>query len=661
MMPEMDPNEVSPLAVQRPVAAQPDLSQFQDFNPLDGANFSGAFGGPGSGQYSGPTGYAIPENYGNPKNKIYNLYANPGEGIRLKAVDGTVLFEGQGPEAAAKAASIVQELGKQFGTQSTWVLDKQSVGGDWKQVSQDTVGEKKTTAVNAFLNVAAPIAGALLTPFIPGAVGLLGGAGASAAGAAGGSLINSALQNKNSAQAIKDAAIAAAGSYVGAKLAPSVSGALEGLSGGATTATPIGTAMGNGFVASSAKAAEQAAAQAALAQGIQTTVVPMIAKQGLTSAVATGLGAGLGGLTQPNFNPTVNTTVPNQDLAAKPETPVTDELVVTAQPNPGVPAVVGSTVGAGLGGLTSTPPTGPIDELVVTAQPKDDVGALTGAGVQLPTTTPVPDPVIDELVVTARPKPQPEKPLVPTPVILPNGTLNPDFVNKDFTVDSPEGKTEPKNPAEKLADWIKANPLQAASLGLTALSGLAGAKGGTGSGSTGNAPGNIGAAGTRASLSPTFNTGTLPPVSGTFAGGALSGTRTPAAMNMSTDDWLRYGLRPEKNFFAAPTPVAQEIPVKKARGGPIAGKGREPRSEFAVRGAGTGRSDDIPAVLSDGEYVMDAETVALLGDGSNKAGAEKLDQLRVNLRRHKGANLAKGRFSVNAKSPEKYLAGGRVK
>jgi hypothetical protein len=98
-----------------------------------------------------------------------------------------------------------------------------------------------------------------------------------------------------------------------------------------------------------------------------------------------------------------------------------------------------------------------------------------------------------------------------------------------------------------------------------------------------------------------------------------------------------------------------------AKGGSIGnGTSHKPRTEFAVHGAGTGRSDDIPAVLSDGEYVMDAETVALLGDGSSKAGAEKLDQLRVNLRRHKGANLAKGRFSVNAKSPEKYLTGGRV-
>ena len=99
-----------------------------------------------------------------------------------------------------------------------------------------------------------------------------------------------------------------------------------------------------------------------------------------------------------------------------------------------------------------------------------------------------------------------------------------------------------------------------------------------------------------------------------------------------------------------------------AEGGAFAAKrgGSSKRTEFAVNGAGTGRSDDIPAVLSDGEYVIDAETVALLGDGSNKAGAKKLDDLRVKVRKHKGQKLAKGRFSAKAKNPEAYLSGGRV-
>lgn len=74
-----------------------------------------------------------------------------------------------------------------------------------------------------------------------------------------------------------------------------------------------------------------------------------------------------------------------------------------------------------------------------------------------------------------------------------------------------------------------------------------------------------------------------------------------------------------------------------------------------VRGPGTGRSDDIPARLSDGEYVIDAETVALLGDGSGAAGAKKLDEMRRNLRKHKAKNLSKGEFTHKAKSVESYM------
>lgn len=94
-----------------------------------------------------------------------------------------------------------------------------------------------------------------------------------------------------------------------------------------------------------------------------------------------------------------------------------------------------------------------------------------------------------------------------------------------------------------------------------------------------------------------------------------------------------------------------------AKGGTVSEDGGSP---FAVKGPGTGRSDSIPAKLSDGEYVMDAETVNMLGDGSTTAGARKLDALRVNLRKHKGRNLARGKISLSAKRPEAYMAGGRA-
>lgn len=101
-----------------------------------------------------------------------------------------------------------------------------------------------------------------------------------------------------------------------------------------------------------------------------------------------------------------------------------------------------------------------------------------------------------------------------------------------------------------------------------------------------------------------------------------------------------------------------------AEGGRVEGLG-EPlpapgpgRSGYHVEGVGTGRSDEIDAKLSDGEYVIDAETVALLGDGSTKAGAKKLDALRVNIRKHKGAKLAQGKISPDAKDAKAYMPKG---
>lgn len=74
-----------------------------------------------------------------------------------------------------------------------------------------------------------------------------------------------------------------------------------------------------------------------------------------------------------------------------------------------------------------------------------------------------------------------------------------------------------------------------------------------------------------------------------------------------------------------------------------------------AKGSGSGRADTIDAKLSDGEYVMDAETVAMLGDGSTKEGSRRLDEMREKLRQHKGKAMSKGKFSPNAKSPLAYI------
>jgi hypothetical protein len=131
-------------------------------------------------------------------------------------------------------------------------------------------------------------------------------------------------------------------------------------------------------------------------------------------------------------------------------------------------------------------------------------------------------------------------------------------------------------------------------------------------------------------------------------------------------DYYNYGFNPEASFYAENSlrqgpPLPTPPPVTNAAmGGYMMGGGPLSQQSRAVGGAGTGRSDSISAQLSDGEYVMDAETVALLGDGSSKAGAKRLDQFRANIRKQKGSALAKGKFSPDAKRPEQYLMGGRA-
>lgn len=216
--------------------------------------------------------------------------------------------------------------------------------------------------------------------------------------------------------------------------------------------------------------------------------------------------------------------------------------------------------------------------------------------------------------------------------------------------------------------------LQLAALGLGGLESLLG--GGKGSGGNGRVPGGLGGG-----LNPVFG-GSLP-TDGVIPGtGGLRGSQY-GPRTMPVQDWSTYATRPEQSFFkqvpqptlAVPndlgirppigttsqTPVTdptspRRLGIRMARGGGVPPRDNSP---LAVTGAGGGRDDTVPALLSDGEYVIDAETVALLGDGSNKEGARKLDDLRVNIRKHKGRKLSRGGISSNAKQASAYLSGAR--
>lgn len=62
--------------------------------------------------------------------------------------------------------------------------------------------------------------------------------------------------------------------------------------------------------------------------------------------------------------------------------------------------------------------------------------------------------------------------------------------------------------------------------------------------------------------------------------------------------------------------------------------GGYPRRNGAISGPGTEKSDSIPAMLSDGEFVMTAKAVKGAGNGSRRAGAKKMYALMHQLERN---------------------------
>jgi hypothetical protein len=93
---------------------------------------------------------------------------------------------------------------------------------------------------------------------------------------------------------------------------------------------------------------------------------------------------------------------------------------------------------------------------------------------------------------------------------------------------------------------------------------------------------------------------------------------------------------------------------------PIVQGRKDYRAGSAVTGPGDGQSDDIPAMLADGEYVFDADTVAQLGNGSTKAGSKILDMFREELRSHK-RSAPVNKIPPPSKSPLAYLAAAQKK
>lgn len=102
-----------------------------------------------------------------------------------------------------------------------------------------------------------------------------------------------------------------------------------------------------------------------------------------------------------------------------------------------------------------------------------------------------------------------------------------------------------------------------------------------------------------------------------------AGATTPGGRprNQYTGDITKYGYGPSFNFFD-PRQM-----VQMAEGG-------------SVRGPGGPKDDKIPAMLSDGEFVIPTDVVNALGNGNNDRGAGALHQMMTTARRGKRSRRA---------------------
>ena len=153
-------------------------------------------------------------------------------------------------------------------------------------------------------------------------------------------------------------------------------------------------------------------------------------------------------------------------------------------------------------------------------------------------------------------------------------------------------------------------------------------------------------------------------------GGTDSGFLTPTFSKGTTDFTLSDNSvnAPAIQPYTAPISQGLMAPVaapQLATGGlvDVDGQEQEHVPEFYsegglqhryVKGDGDGTSDDVPAMLANGEFVIPADVVSSLGNGSNDSGSKVLDNFLETIREHKQKHDAK-HLPPDSKGPLAYL------
>ena len=79
-----------------------------------------------------------------------------------------------------------------------------------------------------------------------------------------------------------------------------------------------------------------------------------------------------------------------------------------------------------------------------------------------------------------------------------------------------------------------------------------------------------------------------------------------------------------------------------------------------IQGRGDGTSDQIPAMVANSEFVLPADVVSALGNGSSDSGADILDQFIRTIREHKHSNPP-DELPPESKGPLEYLSSVHMK
>jgi hypothetical protein len=126
----------------------------------------------------------------------------------------------------------------------------------------------------------------------------------------------------------------------------------------------------------------------------------------------------------------------------------------------------------------------------------------------------------------------------------------------------------------------------------------------------------------------------------TVAAAALGEDQAKLLYDPTKNPYLASGREDQQDFYANINPYYSA--ATEAQGMNKGGVMDFPEKDGMINGPGDGQSDDIPAMLSDGEFVMTKQAVMAAGNGNRDEGTKKMYDMMYSLE-DKARNMGIGR------------------